>query len=258
MGRRERLERKLELRLDWGEKADQRAAQRFQTARAATDGIPFGQPILVGHHSEKRHRAAIDKMARNMTKGCEESDLAKHHRSAADGIEAALDRSIFSDDDNAVEAIEGRIAEREAQRAQMVAANKYWRKHKSMKGYPGLTDEQAAKLDADIPTRYSWERQPYAPYQLSNLSGRIRADRERLKVIKVQADRTEKAEAAGGVLLVVDHGGEWCRLTFADRPERAVINDLKAAGYRWGGGSWCGHVAKLPESTRALLPAVAE
>ena len=41
------------------------------------------QPILVGHHSEKRHRAALDKVDTNMRKGIEaERGRCPAHRPA--------------------------------------------------------------------------------------------------------------------------------------------------------------------------------
>ena len=39
---------------------------RFSRAHSIADGIPFGQPILVGHHSEKRHRADLARIDNNM------------------------------------------------------------------------------------------------------------------------------------------------------------------------------------------------
>ena len=33
-----------------------------------------------------------------------------------------------------------------------------------------------------------------------------------------------------------------------DKPERAVIDALKAAGFRWGAGSWSGRTENLPAS----------
>ena len=68
MTRRERLERKLEKRQEWAEKAEARSTARYKAARAAVENIPFGQPILVGHHSERRHRAAIARSDANMSK----------------------------------------------------------------------------------------------------------------------------------------------------------------------------------------------
>lgn len=54
----------------------QAAEQRFNTAHAIGSMIPFGQPILVGHHSEGRHRRDLAKIETNMRKGIEESNYS--------------------------------------------------------------------------------------------------------------------------------------------------------------------------------------
>ena len=69
------------------ERASAEADRRFGTADAIGSGIPFGQPILVGHHSERRHRAALDKIHSNMDKGVEahqESQRAEAARARAE------------------------------------------------------------------------------------------------------------------------------------------------------------------------------
>lgn len=59
----------------------------FSSARAQIAMIPLGQPILVGHHSEKRHRAALAKHDRKMRKAINESDYAKELETRAKGAE---------------------------------------------------------------------------------------------------------------------------------------------------------------------------
>jgi|GEM_PF-6662192 len=69
-------------RADYARRGAERAEDRSAVASAKIDHImdmiPLGQPILVGHHSERRHRSDIEKMRRNMDKLCEEQKLAKH------------------------------------------------------------------------------------------------------------------------------------------------------------------------------------
>jgi hypothetical protein len=60
--RRQRLE-------DAARKANAEAARRLDTAHEIGSHIPFGQPIMVGHHSEKRHRGDIERIDNNMRKG---------------------------------------------------------------------------------------------------------------------------------------------------------------------------------------------
>jgi hypothetical protein len=71
----------------WAQTATRRANAAFTSARAAVDGIPFGQPILVGHHSERRHRAALDRHDARMRRVITETATADYHRHRADAAE---------------------------------------------------------------------------------------------------------------------------------------------------------------------------
>ena len=254
MTRRARLERKLEKREQWAAKRSARSDASFKAAHAATEGIPFGQPILVGHHSEKRHRAALDRADRGMRAGIDHADMAAHHAGAAAGIERQLDTSIFSDDEDAVDALTARIAELEAQRDRMVAVNKDYRKgDAAFAAAAGVDVDKAAAMRAKIEADYSWCRQPFPRHQLSNLSGNIGRLRKRLVHVQARAARTAAAEAStSGV--IVEGTGDYIRVTFADKPYREVLQAMRDAGYRWGGGSWTGERARLPQIVRDLMP----
>lgn len=252
MTRRERLERKLELRKEWADKANTKADAHFNAAHRIGDMIPFGQPILVGHHSERHHRRDLDRIDSNMRNGIERSDMAKHHTSAAAGIEHALDRSIFSDDSNAVEALEQRIAENEATRERMKTVNKLYRKGDAA-GLAALgLDLETLKLKLAQAGPY-WGSAPHLPYEMSNLGGRITADRKRLEVVKQRQKRTAKAEESpNGVTLETCQGG-YVRVTFAEKPAREILDALRGAGFFWGAGSCGGKADALPQTVKDLL-----
>lgn len=250
MTRRERLERKLELRREWADKAKAKAEAHFGAAHRIADMIPMGQPILVGHHSEKHHRRDLERIDSNMRNGIERSDMAETHVSKAGGIEHALDRSIFSDDSNAIEALEIRIKNNETKREHMKEINRLYRKGDgaSLAGY-GLNLEAMREKLKDA---YSWCRQPYPAYELSNLGGRITADRKRLEFVKQQQQRTAKAEQSpNGVTIEICQMG-YVRVTFAEKPSRDILNALRGAGFHWGAGSWSGKGDQLPQAVRDL------
>ncbi len=76
-----RLERFASRAAAAATRADQRSA-------AALQGLPtMGEPIKVGHHSEKRHRRAIERSDQNMRKAAEESSKAAYWRGRARGSE---------------------------------------------------------------------------------------------------------------------------------------------------------------------------
>lgn len=64
--------------------AEERSEHYFEKSQSAVAGIVPGQPILVGHHSEKRHRAAIDKSWAALGHSVEESNKANDYQSKAD------------------------------------------------------------------------------------------------------------------------------------------------------------------------------
>jgi hypothetical protein len=86
-------------------------------SREATAGIPFGQPILAGHHSQRRHERALERADTKMRKAAEHSDMAARHAQAAKTIRAQLDASVYDDDADAIDCLRARIAERKAQGA---------------------------------------------------------------------------------------------------------------------------------------------
>jgi hypothetical protein len=250
MTRRERLENKLEKRLEWADKAETRSEALSNQSHQMMSIIPMGQPILVGHHSEKRDRNYRNRAWNKMGKAVEQGKLADHHQSAAAGIEHALENSIFSDDSDAVEALEKRIAAREAERERMKLINKLYKKSDS-EGLKALgIDLEALKKRLAEAGGY-WGKAPHLPYELSNLGGRITADKKRLEAVKTRQRRTAEAEAAPGGM-VIKTGNGYAQVTFAEKPAREILDALRGAGFHWSGGSWFGSESKLPESVKAL------
>jgi hypothetical protein len=172
--------------------------------------------------------------------------VAAHHDAKAAGLERQLERSVFSDDDDAIEALKARIAEHEATRDRMKKINAIYRKGDAT----GL-----AEMGLDLETLrarvaaegLSFVKAPYEGWELTNLGVRIRADRERIKVIQARQARSSRAESSGGVL-VEAIGGEWARVTFTEKPARTILDALRVAGFRWDRGSWSGRRADLPET----------
>ncbi|MBB5234509.1 DUF3560 domain-containing protein [Deinococcus budaensis] len=65
--------------------AEGRAGERRQAASAGLP--PMGEPIKVGHHSEGRHRRAIERSEQNMRKAVEEGRKAEYWQQRAAGVE---------------------------------------------------------------------------------------------------------------------------------------------------------------------------
>jgi len=79
----ERAKAKAERYNKWAESANKRSEQYYIASNEGSDFLSLGEPIKVGHHSEKRHRALIDRNWERMSKSVAESEKAEHHESKA-------------------------------------------------------------------------------------------------------------------------------------------------------------------------------
>jgi hypothetical protein len=246
MTRRERLENKVEKRREWAEsRKDKAAALLARNEPFASDWAFITQP---GHIPERARVIARQDRAFGHMK------MAGHHASRAAGLESQLERTIFSDDENAIEALNAKIAELERQRELNNNINAIVRAKPKNELTPdkiarlvalGLGETLAAKcFEPDYGGRVG-----IPSYVNQNLGGNIGRLRDRLKTVALRQERQAAADAAPGGVTI--DGADYVSVTFAEKPERSILDDLRAAGFHWSGGSWHGYRAKLPESVGA-------
>ncbi len=80
----ERAKAKAERYMQWAASAEKKSTQYYEASQEGRDFLSLGEPIKVGHHSEKRHRALIDRNRNRMGKCVEESRKAEEHESKAE------------------------------------------------------------------------------------------------------------------------------------------------------------------------------
>lgn len=178
---RERRMARAERLREWAAKRDQKAEANHRAARTYIDNVPLGQPILVGHHSERRHRREQAKFVGNMDRAIENTAMADRMRERAANIEAAAGRAIYSDDPDAIVRLQARIDMGEKTRTMIREFNASCRK-----GEPdfSLLDDQMQKNYDEIKrfTPYNiGKRGEFPAYFSSNLSGNISRLRKRLE-----------------------------------------------------------------------------
>ena len=85
----------------WSGSASSQSEQRFDSAHRTIENIVPGQPILVGHHSEKKHRRALATHNNQMKtafelreKAVSHSEKADYWASKADTINLSMPESI--------------------------------------------------------------------------------------------------------------------------------------------------------------------
>lgn len=75
---------KAERRRNWAASAEKKSTKAWEASHEGRDFLALAEPIKVGHHSEKRHRALIDRNHNRMAKSVEFSKVSEEHESKAD------------------------------------------------------------------------------------------------------------------------------------------------------------------------------
>lgn len=229
----ERKEERIDRYRYRAEKNREESESRHNAARTISSFIPFGQPILIGHHSEKRHRRDLDKIDNNMRKSCEASDKAAYHDAKADAAES--NRAISSDDPEAIVKLKEKLADLLAQHANMKAVNAAHRKY--VKNSVSLDASGLSEADKirirNYKSEYSWEPNPYPPYALSNRNANIKRVRERIVSLE-ELDKAEHVETEHDGFTVVENVDEnRVQVIFPGKPSAEIRKLLKGNGFRW-------------------------
>ena len=80
----ERAKAKTERYESWAVSAENKSTEYYNASSEGRDFLSLGEPIKIGHHSEKRHRALIDRNWNRMGKSVEFSAKAEAHESKAE------------------------------------------------------------------------------------------------------------------------------------------------------------------------------
>lgn len=80
----ERAKAKAERYSKWAASAENKSNEAWKASHEGADFLSLGEPIKIGHHSEKRHRALIERNHNRMSKSVEMSKLAEQHEYKAD------------------------------------------------------------------------------------------------------------------------------------------------------------------------------
>jgi hypothetical protein len=230
------------------ERAQAEANSAFKRADQIASFIPMGQPILVGHHSEKRHRRDLAKIDNGMRKGVEQSKLAAELERRADVAEES--DAISSDDPEAVTLLRAKLTKLEQTRDRFKEVNttirtaqrnakklgQAWEPY-AVAGLVdmGLTAESATKLvTPDFAGRTG-----VAAYELTNIGANIRRIEGRIKQLETNAARPETAPETYGDIRVEESENR-VRIYFPGKPESGVRDRLKSNGFRWSPseGAW--------------------
>ncbi len=222
------------------------SAAAFEAAHRVGAAIPFGQPILVGHHSEGRHRRDLRRIDQSMERGVEAHRRSEELARRAESVGQA---GISSDDPAAVQELSRKLLRLEEAQAQMKAANLAIRTR--AKAGPeaqvqalidlGFSEDRARQiLRPDFAQRIG-----FPSYALSNNNAEISRVKKRIAELTARAATPARTPVQGsieGLAYTISEDPELHRtqIRFSGKPSEDLRKRLRSAGFLWAPseGAW--------------------
>lgn len=232
----ERREARIERLRERATKRVAEGERRLAGARAIADAIPFGQPILVGHHSERHARRDAERIRTGYEKGFEAMEEAKDLARRASAAED--NRAISSDDPEAISKLRDKLAAMKAGRDAKKAVNAAFKRG----GWDAVRALAPTLNVADLIRTMSLchHDRPYPPYVFTNLGGNIRRVEARIAELERQdaAPPREPITFADGTVIEVEDNRVCIR--FPEIPPEELRTSLKRGGFHWSRsvGAW--------------------
>lgn len=160
---------------------------------------------------------------------------------------------ISADDPAAVEKLKAKLEYLTAYQEHAKAVNAYYRKYKTMQGFPGMSADAADKIDRQMNNREIYLSDvPFASYRLTNNNATMKQVKDRIASIERTAKkidesemlnilRTEAApEETEGFEIVHNTTENRLQLIFPGKPSEQIRSILKHNGYVWSPrfGAW--------------------
>ncbi len=190
----ERKKRRIERYNELSKKAQERSKEYGNsTANRILEMTP-GQPILVGHHSEKKARRLHEKANNDIKKSIEFDEKSKYYRDRAESAENS--KVIYSDDPQAIEKLKEKLKRLENERNTIKA-----REH------------------------YSWE--------LTNIGATIRETKRRIERLeKLETIQFQDINFNGGKVIHNKEINR-IQILFESIPNEDIRKELKSRGFHW-------------------------
>lgn len=202
--------------------------------------LPAGQPILVGHHSEKRHRKYLVTADNKMRQSVEAEKKAAYYKDKAEAL--LKNTAISSDDPDALDKLKEKLQSLEDTQELYKAINKILRTKKSdaekVTSLQNIGIKESTAIKLVTPDRTYGTGIPR--FQLTNNNANIRRIRQRITYLEKISAMPSSEEEINGVRLVVSSEDNRIQLYFPGKPSDEVRTALKRAGFRWAPsiGAW--------------------
>lgn len=263
----QRKEAKIQRYEDLAIRKSVEAKSLYEQAHKMADIIPFGQPILIGHHSEKSDRSYRNRINNKYEKAFEVSNTAEYYDDKVNAMKT--NTAISQDDPEAIQKLKQKLEGIEKEIEQVKEHNKkcvgfyqlgagqtrpgyklIWDSNSGKtiaKLINGVINWESKKLPEDIKKIIEdyaktgvFEQKPltkdqtkHDSYVLENLNGnktRIKKRIESLQQLeKIEAVQVEK----NGISYEVNKDENRVMIYFPGKPSDEIRSNLKHRGFRW-------------------------
>ena len=156
--------------------------------------------------------------------------------------------SIKSNDDAATAKLQDKYDKLKAELENGKAMNAYFRKNKTLVGFPGISEQAAKAFDKANASGHYFSRQPFMPFRLQNGNAELRRIQARIDTLNKAKAQSEAAKAnpqaaaeataanypkLDGVQVQENADEMRIQLRFDDIPPAETREKLKRNGFRW-------------------------
>ena len=151
-----------------------------------------------------------------------------------------MSKPISSGDSQALEKLTEKLDACRKAQEHMKAVNAYFRKHGTCQGFPDMPEAAAAKLDVRVQNAYSWDKQPFPSYELSNNNAEIKRLQKRIEEISHNREVGFVGWRFNGGEAVINTELNRLQLMFDEQPTKEQCSVLSHKGFHWSPteGAW--------------------
>lgn len=197
----ERKQRRIERYKAVSQKARKEADARSNSNANRILMMTPGQPIIIGHHSERKARKLHRQAEYDIRKSIELSDKSEYYEAKARHVENS--NAIYNDDPKAIEKLKEKLKRLEEKRDSIKA-------------------------------------RPHETWELTNVTGNIRETKLRIKRLEEQEQLVFPDIEFKGGKAIHNKEINRIQLIFDEKPNVEIINQLKHNGFHWSRneGAW--------------------